>query len=73
MDIYWWSGQNKKGIAIGKKALANQIDNPEVGYKLAQAYGRMNNKINARKTIDSLLVINPENKEYSNFKKSLQK
>ena len=73
MDIYWWSGQNKKGIAMGKKALANQINNPEVGYKLAQAYERMNNKINARKTIDSLLVLHPENKEYSNFKKSLKK
>ena len=28
MDVYWWSGQNKKGIAIGKKALGNQINNP---------------------------------------------
>lgn len=73
MDVYWWSGQNKKGVAIGKKALSNQIDNPEIGYKLAQAYGRMNNKLNARKTIDSLLVLHPENKEYSNFKKSLKK
>ena len=73
MDVYWWSGQNKKGVAIGKKALGNQIDDSELGFKLAQAYGRMNNKINAKKTIDSLLIIHPSNKEYSNFKKSLKK
>ncbi len=73
MDVYWWSGQNKKGVAIGKKALSNQIDDPELGFKLAQAFGRMNNKINAKKTIDSLLIIHPGNKEYSNFKKSLKK
>lgn len=73
MDIYWWSGQNKKGISIGKKALGNQIDNPELGYKLAQAYKRVNNFKNSNKMIDSLLTLYPENKEYLNFKKSLKK
>ena len=72
MDVYWWSGQNKKGIAIGKKALGNQINNPELGYKLAQAYQRMNNNSASKKTIDSLLVLYPENKEYSTLKKSLK-
>ena len=73
MDVYWWSGQNKKAIAIGKKALGNQINNPELGYKLAQAYKRMNNFKESNKTIDSLIALSPENKEYSNFKKSLKK
>ncbi len=72
MDVYWWSGQNKKGVAIGKKALGNQINNPELGYKLAQAYKRMNNNSASKKTIDSLLVLYPENKEYSTLKKSLK-
>ena len=73
MDIYWWSGQNKKAVAIGKKALGNQIDDAELGYKLAQAYKRMNNLKDSNKTIDSLLKIYPENKNYSTFKKSLKK
>jgi hypothetical protein len=73
MDVYWWSDQNKKVVAIGKKALGNQINNAELGYKLAQAYKRMNNLKDSNKTIDSLLKIHPENKEYSNFKKSLKK
>ena len=73
MDIYWWSGQNKKAVATGKKALTNQIKEPELGYKLAQTYQRMNNNPSARKTIDSLILVHPNNKEYSNFKKSLKK
>lgn len=73
MDIYWWSGQNNKGITTGKKALANQINEPEIGYKLAQAYKRMNNNSSAKKTVDSLIFLYPNNKEYSNFKKSLKK
>lgn len=73
MDVYWWSSQNKKAISIGKKALGNQINDPELGYKLAQAYKRMNNINDANKTIDSLLKIHPENNNYLTFKKSLKK
>lgn len=73
MDVYWWSGQNKKAIEIGKKGLANQINDAELGYKLAQAYERMKNKNQANKTIDSLLKIYPENTNYITFKKSLKK
>ena len=73
MDIYWWSGQNKKGIAIGKKALSNQINNPEIGFKLGQAYKRNRNLKDSKRIIDSLLVLYPENKEYLNFKKNLKK
>lgn len=72
MDVYWWSDQNKKAVAIGRKALSNQINEPELAYKLAQAYYRMNNRKDTNKTIDSLLKIYPENKNYLTFKKSLQ-
>ncbi|TDD75558.1 LTA synthase family protein [Flavobacterium caseinilyticum] len=73
MDVYWWSGKNKKAVEIGKKALQNQIVDSELGYKLAQAYNRMSNFKASNTTIDSLLLVHPENKEYSNFKKSLKK
>jgi tetratricopeptide (TPR) repeat protein len=73
MDVYWWSGQNKKAVEIGKKALSNQINDPELAYKLAQAYKRMNNPKDANKTIDSLLKIHPENNNYLTLKKSLKK
>ncbi|MBG6109553.1 phosphoglycerol transferase MdoB-like AlkP superfamily enzyme [Flavobacterium sp. CG_9.10] len=73
MDVYWWSNQNNKAISIGKKALANQINDPELGYKLAQAYKRVNNIKDANKTIDSLLKIHSENNNYLTFKKSLKK
>jgi lipoteichoic acid synthase len=73
MDVYWWSNQNKKAIEIGEKGLANQINDAELGYKLAQAYERMKNKNQANKTIDSLLKIYPDNNNYVIFKKSLKK
>lgn len=69
MDVYWWSNQNKKAIEIGKKGLANQINDAELGYKLAQAYERMKNENQANKTIDSLLKIHPENNNYVTLKK----
>lgn len=72
MDLYFWSDQNAKAIKIGKKALANKIDNEEVGFKLAQAYKRTNNKIQSRKIIDSLLKVYPGNHDYLSFKKSLK-
>jgi predicted Zn-dependent protease len=73
MDVYWWSSQNKKAVEIGKKALSNQINDPELAYKLAQAYKRTNNSKDATKTIDSLLKIHPENNDYVTLKKSLKK
>ncbi|MBP6180454.1 sulfatase-like hydrolase/transferase [Flavobacterium sp.] len=73
MDVYWWSDQDTKAIKIGKKALSNQINEPELAYKLAQAYMRINNFKDTNKTIDSLLKIYPENSNYLTFKKSLKK
>lgn len=73
MDIYWWSNQNEKAVAIAKKALKNEMKNPEISFKLAEAYKRMNNLGDANKTIDSLIKVYPENKNYVTFKKSLKK
>ena len=72
MDVYWWSDQNKKAVVIGKKALQNEIKNPEISFKLAQAYKRINNSKDANKTIDRLIKEYPENKNYVTFKKSLK-
>ena len=72
MDVYWWSDQNKKAVVTSKKALENQINDPELGYKLAQAYNRTQHYKDSSRMMDSLLALYPENKEYLNFKKSIK-
>lgn len=72
IDVYWWSNQNKKAVAIGKQALDNQINDAELGYKLAQAYQRMNKLVKSNKIIDSIIKKYPKNNDYLNFKKSLK-
>ena len=72
MDLYWWTDQDKKAIVIAKQALANQINNPELGIKLAKAYQRTKSLSLARKTIDSMLKIYPKNLEYIQLKKELK-
>jgi lipoteichoic acid synthase len=72
MDVYFWSDQNKKAVKIGKQALSNKINDPEIGFKLAKSYQRVKNKLEARKQIDSLLSVYPENQEYLKFKNSLK-
>jgi lipoteichoic acid synthase len=37
MDVYKWSDQNEKAIAIGQKAIKNEIKNDEINQKLAEA------------------------------------
>jgi tetratricopeptide (TPR) repeat protein len=71
-DLYWWSHQDEKSIAIAKKAAENGIDNPDIQFKLAQAYKRLNNLDDATKIMDSILQIYPANEEYVTFKKSLK-
>jgi lipoteichoic acid synthase len=72
MDIYFWSDQNNKAVKIGKKALANKINNQEIGFKLARSYQKINNLNKSRKIIDSLLKIYPSNPDYISLKKSLK-
>lgn len=72
MDMYWWTNQDKKGIAIAKLALKNEVKNPELGIKLTKAYQRTNHLAMANKTIDSMLQKYPNNTEYINLKKELK-
>ena len=72
LDLYWWSDQDDKGVALAKKALRNKIENPLLSFKLAKAHKRLKQNPEAVKVIDSLLRIYPKNKEYMEFKKSLK-
>lgn len=72
MDIYWWTNQDQKGIEIAKKALKNEVKNPELGIKLAKAYQRTNHIAMANKAIDSMLKKDPNNSEYIKLKKELK-
>lgn len=72
MDLYWWSNQDEKSIGISKKAIENRIENPDISFKLAQAYQRMDNLNNANKIMDSILLVYPENEAFITFKKSLK-
>lgn len=72
LDLYWWSKQDIKAIEIVEKAKAHEIKNPDIPFKLAQAYQRMNNLSNAIKLIDSILKLDPKNKTYLTFKNSLK-
>ncbi|MDP3944614.1 MAG: sulfatase-like hydrolase/transferase [Lutibacter sp.] len=72
LDLYWWSKQEIKAIGIAEKAKENEIENPEIGFKLAQAYQRMNNLKEANKVIDSILKLHPKNETYLTFRNSLK-
>lgn len=72
LDLYWWSKQDIKAIDIAKKAKEHEIKNPDIPFKLAQAYQRMNNLSDANKVIDSILKLNPKNETYLTFKNSLK-
>ncbi|WP_111307755.1 sulfatase-like hydrolase/transferase [Confluentibacter sediminis] len=70
-DMYWWSSQEKKSEILYNLALKNNITNPEVGFKMAKAYARLNNKFKAEKIMDSIINIDSKNVDYLNFKKTL--
>jgi len=72
LDLYWWSNQDEKSVVLAKKARENEIKNPDLSLKLAKAYQRMNKKEKAVQLIDSILEINPLNKEYQTFKQTLK-
>ncbi len=72
LDMYWWSEQEEKSEAIYKKALKNKVTNPEIGFKMAKAYARMQDTENATKLMDSILKIHMNNQDYVSFDKSLQ-
>lgn len=72
MDTYIWSEQAIKSIETGKKALKNQIKNPEIGFKLAKAYNILEKKEASLKIIDSLTKLYPKNEAFLKFKKTLK-
>lgn len=72
LDLYWWSGQEEKSKDIFEQALKNEVVNPEVSFRMAKAYQRIDKVVNAKKMIDSLVLIHPDVSEYTNFKTSLQ-
>ncbi len=72
LDLYWWSKQDEKSIELVSKALKNGLTNPELSFKLAEAYKRMNSLENANKLMDSILEIYPENENYLTFKQTLK-
>ena len=72
LDLYWWSKHDEKAIGIAGKAKEHEIKNPEIGFKLAQAYQRMDNLNDANNVMDSILKLDPKNEAYITFKKSLK-
>ncbi|WP_345190917.1 sulfatase-like hydrolase/transferase [Algibacter agarivorans] len=71
LDLYWWSEQEEKSESLYKQALKNKIDNPDLSFKMANAYDRQNNKNLAVKLMDSLVKKHPNNADYIAYKKSL--
>ena len=72
LDLYWWSNQDEKSIALVQKAYNNKIKNGDISFKLAKAYQRLNKKEIAQKIMDSLVNIYPNNKDYITFKQSIK-
>jgi phosphoglycerol transferase MdoB-like AlkP superfamily enzyme/TolA-binding protein len=71
LDMYWWSEQYEKSVAIGKKAEENQIKNPEISFKVAKAYQKLDNLKIANKIMDSIVKLYPQNKEFLTYKQSI--
>ncbi|MEP5339325.1 MAG: LTA synthase family protein [Algibacter sp.] len=72
LDLYWWSEQDGKAEAIYKQVLSKKILNPEISFKVAKAFNRLENNEAANKLMDSIIKIHPNNKEYSTFKTTLK-
>lgn len=72
LDLYWWSTQEEKSEHIYNQAIKNNISNPDIGFKMAKAYSRLNNNKKAISLMDSIIKIHKNNAEYLTFKKSLQ-
>ena len=72
LDLYWWSNQDEKGVVIGEKALRNNVKNPDVAFKLAKAYARLNKKELSIKMMDSIIKLHPKNKEFIKYYKGLK-
>ncbi|MBK8504170.1 MAG: sulfatase-like hydrolase/transferase [Saprospiraceae bacterium] len=72
MDLYWWSDQDQKAITMGEKAQKSGVVNPEIQFKLAKAFQRLNKVDTALQMIDSLIALYPDNSDYLSLKGSLE-
>jgi len=72
LDLYWWSSQEDKSEVIFTKAVDNKIANPDISFKMAKAYKRMDSLTLAIKLIDNIIELHPENSEYLTFKNSFE-
>jgi phosphoglycerol transferase MdoB-like AlkP superfamily enzyme len=72
LDVYWWSGQDEKANAIFNQAITNEVLNPEISFKMAKAYKRLQKVNQANLIIDSLITIHPDVQEYKTFKATLK-
>jgi len=72
LDLYWWSGQDEKSKSVFAKAVTNEVLNPEISFKMAKAYQRLENVDQAKTVIDSIIKIHPDIKEYKTFKATLK-
>jgi phosphoglycerol transferase MdoB-like AlkP superfamily enzyme/tetratricopeptide (TPR) repeat protein len=72
LDLYWWSDQDKKAIELVSKALKNGLTNPELSFKLAKAYKRMESLEQTAALMDSIIQVYPNNPDYITFKKTLE-
>ena len=71
LDVYWWSNQESNSATIYSEALKNEIINPSISLKMAQAYKRIGNENLAKKIMDSIVSVHPNNSEFLAFKNSL--
>jgi lipoteichoic acid synthase len=68
LDLYWGSDQDYKSVSIYNKALKNKVGDVNFSFKLAKAYVRMNIVDDVANILNSILIENPENKEFIKFK-----
>ncbi|GAA4280517.1 sulfatase-like hydrolase/transferase [Gaetbulibacter aestuarii] len=71
LDLYWWSDQEQKSESIFDQARENNIQNPQLEFKMAKAYSRLNKTENAKTILDSLIAKYPEVAEYKTFENTL--
>ena len=72
LDVYWWTNEDNKGIALIKKAMKNNITTPELGIKLVRIYQKKKLYKQAKQTLDSLLKIHPNNTACIKLKKEFK-
>lgn len=71
LDLYWWTEREDISLKLIKKDVMINMTNPEISFKLAKANHRMNKITRAKKILDSIVKKYPSNKEYKNYRATL--